>query len=108
MAKRARYESGGSEVNVCVVVWLSSIIHLKFPRPSMLLFLLSSIAHILLSPYSKVEESFNLHAIHDILAYGTNTSNVLVHDHLLSSSNNLNSLITSPFQVLSLAPLSEA
>ena len=31
VTKRARYESGGSEVNVCVVIWLSSIIHLKFP-----------------------------------------------------------------------------
>ena len=34
----------------------------------------SAFLHVFLSPYTKVEESFNLHATHDALFYGIKNS----------------------------------
>lgn len=50
-----------------------------FPQPSIYLnphLFLASFAHVLLSPDTKVEESFSLHAIHDFVIYGYSLDNL--------------------------------
>ncbi|KAF7972945.1 hypothetical protein HWV62_16508 [Athelia sp. TMB] len=46
-----------------------------------LLIFATGYSHVLLAPYSKVEESFNLHATHDVLMYGVTPANLQEYDH---------------------------
>ncbi|KAJ3504954.1 hypothetical protein NMY22_g17750 [Coprinellus aureogranulatus] len=39
--------------------------------------------HVLISPYTKVEESFNLHAVHDVLMYGVGKADLGKYDHFV-------------------------
>ncbi|KAI6042478.1 glycosyltransferase family 22 protein [Pisolithus marmoratus] len=48
-----------------------------------LLLLVTSWAYVFLAPYSKVEESFNLHATHDVLMYGIGSESLSKYDHMI-------------------------
>ncbi|KAH8831372.1 glycosyltransferase family 22 protein [Flagelloscypha sp. PMI_526] len=49
-----------------------------------LLILATSWTHVFLAPFTKVEESFNLHVTHDVLMYGVQPSSILQYDHIIN------------------------
>ncbi|KAL6298546.1 Alg9-like mannosyltransferase family-domain-containing protein [Sparassis latifolia] len=48
-----------------------------------LLIVATSWAHVFLAPYTKVEESFSLHATHDVLMYGVRPDVLPKYDHFI-------------------------
>ncbi|KAK9369631.1 Alg9-like mannosyltransferase family-domain-containing protein [Lipomyces kononenkoae] len=73
------------------------------------LFLVLIIVHLVISPYTKVEESFNLHAVHDLLIHGRNLQ---AYDHFefpgvvprTFIGALVVSLLTKPFQLFDPLP----
>ena len=51
----------------------AGFVSLQAPNHSMLFFLVGWL-YVLLAPYTKVEESFSLHATHDIIYHGVSPS----------------------------------
>jgi hypothetical protein len=68
--------SRNSEVDRTMVMAVGNEAVLRIHRSPIMDFLLDQLilitawTHVLLAPYTKVEESFNLHATHDVLMYG--------------------------------------
>ena len=59
-------------------VWTSYMLPVGVDVTDLLLFIYMSL-HVIMCPYTKVEESFNMQALHDVWYHG---SNVTAYDHL--------------------------
>ena len=55
--------------------------------------ILTGLSYVSLAPFTKVEESFNLHATHDLLMYGVKDLERVSHDLLVQDLHTQTNLV---------------